>query len=92
MSAGVIVVVLAARLVNRRTPGLMIAVIAAIIVSRGADLAGRGVAVLGAVPRGLQHLGLPALGGHDATALIGTAASMFSSSSPRARRPHVPTL
>ena len=77
VSAGVIVVVLAARLVNRRIPGLMIAVIAAIIVSRAADLAGRGVAVLGAVPRGLPHLGLPALGGHDATALIGTAASMF---------------
>ena len=68
---------LAAGLVNRRIPGLMIAVIAAIIVSRAADLAGRGVAVLGAVPGGLPHLGLPALGGHDATALIGTAASMF---------------
>ena len=70
-------VVLAVGLVNRRIPGLMIAVIAAIIVSRAADLAGRGVAVLGAVPGGLPHLGLPALGGHDATALIGTAVSMF---------------
>src|SRR5271169_2678030 len=62
VSAGVIVIVLAARWVDRRIPGLLIAVIAAIIVSRAAGLAGRGVAVLGPVPRGLPQLGLPALG------------------------------
>jgi sulfate permease, SulP family len=81
VSAGVIVIVLAARLASReagrRIPGLLIAVIVAIIVSRAADLAGRGVAVLGPVPRGLPHLALPALGWHDATTLFGTAASMF---------------
>ena len=81
VSAGVIVIVLAARGANRwvtrRIPGLLIAVIAAIIVSRDADLAGHGVAVLGQVPRGLPHLGLPALGWHDATVLIGTAMSLF---------------
>jgi sulfate permease, SulP family len=77
VSAGVIVVVLAARLISPRIPGLMIAVIAAIIVSRAADLAGRGVAVLGPVPRSLPHLGLPALGLHDTAVLIGTAAAMF---------------
>ena len=77
VSAGVIAVVLAARWVDRRIPGLLIAVIAAIIVSRAAGLAGRGVAVLGPVPRGLPHLGLPALGRHDAAALLGTAVSLF---------------
>src|SRR6185437_5075644 len=77
VSAGVIVIVLAARLITSRIPGLMIAVIAAIIVSRAADLAGRGVAVLGPVPRSLPHLGLPALGLHDASVLIGTAGAMF---------------
>jgi sulfate permease, SulP family len=81
VSAGVIVIVLAARGANRwvtrRIPGLLIAVIAAIIVSRDADLAGHGVAVLGPVPRGLPHLGLPALGWHDAAVLIGTAVSLF---------------
>ena len=77
VSAGVIVVVLAARAVSRKIPGLLIAVIAAIVVSREADLAGRGVAVLGSVPRGLPHLGLPALGWHDAAMLIGTAVSLF---------------
>jgi SulP family sulfate permease len=77
VSAGVIVVVLAARAVSRKIPGLLIAVIAAIVVSRAADLAARGVAVLGAIPRGLPRLGLPALGWHDAAALIGTAVSLF---------------
>jgi SulP family sulfate permease len=81
VSAGVIAVVLAARGVARwtarRIPGLLIAVIAAIIVSREADLAGHGAAVLGRIPRGLPHLGLPALGWHAAAALIGTAVSMF---------------
>jgi high affinity sulfate transporter 1 len=77
VSAGVIVIALAARWAGRRIPGLLIAVIAAIIVSRAAGLARRGVAVLGAVPRGLPHLALPALGRHDAVALLGTAVSLF---------------
>jgi SulP family sulfate permease len=77
VAAGVIVVVLAARVIGHRIPGLLIAVIAAIIVSRAAGLARRGVAVLGSIPRGLPHLGLPALGRHDAAALLGTAVSLF---------------
>ena len=77
VSAGVIVIVLVSRAINRKIPGLLIAVIAVIIVSRAADLAGHGVGVLGPVPRGLPHLGLPALGWHDASALVGAAASMF---------------
>jgi sulfate permease, SulP family len=77
LSAGVIVIVLAARWGDRRVPGLLIAVIVAIIVSRVADLAEHGVALLGPVPRGLPHLGLPALGRHDAATLAGTAASLF---------------
>jgi sulfate permease, SulP family len=76
VSIGVIVIVLAARAVARKIPGLLIAVIVAIGVSRAADLAGRGVAVVGPVPRGLPHLGLPALGWHDAAALLGAAVSM----------------
>ena len=77
VAAGVIAIALAARVIDRRIPGLLIAVIAAVIVSRAAGLAGRGVAVLGPVPRGLPHLGLPALGRHDAAALLGTAVSLF---------------
>jgi high affinity sulfate transporter 1 len=77
VSAGVILVVLAARRFTRRIPGPLIAVIIAIVVSWAADLASHGVAVVGSVPRGLPHFGLPALGLHDATMLLGAAASMF---------------
>jgi SulP family sulfate permease len=77
VSIGVIVVVVVARLINRRIPGLLIAVIIAIIVSWAAGLAARGVAVVGPVPRGLPSLGLPALGWHDVRALLGAALSMF---------------
>ncbi len=77
VSAGVMAIVLAARAINPRIPGLLIAVIAAIIVSRAVDLAAHGVAVLGFLPRGLPHLGLPALGWHAAATLIGTAVSLF---------------
>jgi MFS superfamily sulfate permease-like transporter len=81
VSIAVIVVVVVARLITRRTnrriPGLLIAVIIAIVVSWAADLASHGVAVVGPVPRGLPSLGLPALGWHDAAALLGAAVAMF---------------
>ena len=77
VSAGVILVVLAVRKITPRIPGPLIAVIMAIGVSRAADLASHGVAVVGPVPRGLPSLGLPALGGQDAAVLLGAAASMF---------------
>ncbi|MGB6581235.1 MAG: SulP family inorganic anion transporter [Streptosporangiaceae bacterium] len=77
VSIGVIVIVVAARLITRRIPGPLIAVIIAIGVSWAFDLASHGVAVVGNVPRGLPSLGLPALGRHDAAALLGAAASMF---------------
>jgi SulP family sulfate permease len=77
ISAGVIVIVLAARRISRRIPGPLIAVIVAISVSRAAGLAAHGVAVVGPVPRGLPSLELPALGLHAAGALTGAAASMF---------------
>jgi MFS superfamily sulfate permease-like transporter len=46
-------------------------------VSWAADLASHGAAVVGPVPRGLPSLGLPALGWHDAAALLGVAVAMF---------------
>ena len=77
VSAVAILIMLAARRITRRVPGALIAVIGAIIVSRLADLAGRGVATVGAVPRGLPQLGVPDVGLHDARLLLGAAASMF---------------
>jgi sulfate permease, SulP family len=77
VSAGVIAVVVGTRMIDRRLPGALIAVVIAIAASRIFDLARHGVADIGAVPRGLPDLGLPALGRSDATALVGTAASLF---------------
>ena len=77
ISLAVIAVVIAAARINRRIPGMLIAVIIAIIVSWAADLARHGVSVVGPVPRGLPSLGLPALGARDAVALLGVAVSMF---------------
>src|SRR6266699_1680553 len=64
VSVGVIAIVLAARLITRRIPGPLVAVIVAIAVSRAVDLARHGVAVVGSVPRGLPSLVLRALGWH----------------------------
>ena len=77
ISIGVIAIVLTARRITRWMPGPLIAVIIAISVSRAADLASHGVALVGPVPRGLPTLGLPALGWHDTAALLGAAVSMF---------------
>ena len=77
MSIAVIVIVVVARWINHRIPGLLIAVIIAIALSWAVGLAAHGVAVVGPVPRGLPSLELPALGWHDAAALLGAAVSMF---------------
>jgi sulfate permease, SulP family len=77
VSAGVILIVLAARKITRRIPGPLIAVIIALVVNRATDLTSRGVTIVGPVPRGLPSLGLPALGWQDAAMLLGAAASMF---------------
>ncbi len=77
VSVGVIAIVLAARLISRRIPGPLVAVIVAIAVSWAVGLARHGVAVVGSVPRGLPSLVLPAFGWHAAGALTGVAASMF---------------
>jgi len=76
ISLGVISIVLAGRLISRKAPGALIALIIAIAVSRAADLSAHGVAVLGEVPRGLPRLEAPALGRHDAAVLLGTALAM----------------
>ncbi len=77
VAAGVVLIVLVGRRVTKRIPGPLIAVAAAIVVSRVADLARHGAAVVGTVPRGLPGLGLPAFSWHAITALAGAAASMF---------------
>src|SRR6478672_2910884 len=77
IAAAVIVIVLGIRRITRQLPGPLIAVVAAIAVSKAADLAAHGVAVIGAVPRGLPDLTWPAFGWHNSAVLTGAAASMF---------------
>jgi len=77
ISAGVVAVVLGARLVNRHIPGALTAIAGAIILSHLADLDARGVATLGPVPHALPRLGLPTLAPHDIEALLGTVLSLF---------------
>jgi len=77
VSIGVIAIVVAARLITRRIPGALVAVIVAIAVSRAADLARHGVTVIGPVPRGLPSLVLPAFGWHAAGTLTGAAVALF---------------
>ncbi|HEV2259993.1 MAG TPA: SulP family inorganic anion transporter [Streptosporangiaceae bacterium] len=77
VSIAVLVVVVIIGWINRRIPGPLIAVIVVIAVSWASGLTGHGVAVVGAVPRGLPSLALPALGWHDAEVLLGAAVSMF---------------
>jgi high affinity sulfate transporter 1 len=77
VSIGVIVIILASRRIDRRIPGPLIAVVIAISVSWAGGLASHGVSVVGALPRGLPSLALPAFSRHAITALLGPALSMF---------------
>ncbi len=58
-AVAVLAIILGCRKISRRIPGALIAVAGAIVVSWTIDLSAHGVAVLGAVPRGLPGLGLP---------------------------------
>ena len=81
---GVIGIVLLVRRIDRRLPAYLVAVLAAIVVSAVADLAGKGVAVVGSIQPGLPAVGLPAVGLADLAALaapaIGIALLVFADS------------
>lgn len=77
VSIGVLVVIVGARLINRKIPGALIAVIGAIAVSYFAHLAAHGVAVLGTVPGGLPKIGLPSVGVKAVPQVLATCFSMF---------------
>ena len=69
----VIGVVLVVRRIDRRLPAYLVAVLIAIAVSAIADLAARGVAVVGTIEPGLPSVGMPAVGLADLAALAGPA-------------------
>jgi SulP family sulfate permease len=58
IALSVLVVIVGSKRVSRKIPGALIAVIGAIVLSWALDL-GQQVHVLGAVPGGLPHIGLP---------------------------------
>ena len=77
VSAAVLVVIVGTRLVNRRIPGALLAVIGAIVASWALDLAGHGVLTLGPVPSGLPRVSFPSVTPTDLGALALTAFSLF---------------
>lgn len=78
VSAGVLGVIAGLRLVNKKIPGALIAVVGSIFISWAADLSSHGVGTLGKLPGGLPSVGLPTnLTWSDVTALLGTTVSIF---------------
>lgn len=77
VGAAVLVTVLVVRLINRRVPGALLAVVGATAASVAFNLPQHGVSVLGHIQGGLPPLSAPALSLPDAAALLGTAASLF---------------
>ena len=60
LSAAVLLIALAARKISSKLPGMLIAVVGAIVASRALRLESYGLKVLGAVPSGLPRIALPA--------------------------------
>ena len=77
VAAAVVVIVLATRRFARKVPGALIAVVAAIVLSRTGHFDRHGIAVLGHVPSGFPAFSAPSLGIHDVGALFATATSLF---------------
>ena len=62
----------------KAVPGGLVAVVGAIVVSYAFNLSSHGVSILGPVPSGLPHIGLPSgISWSDVPKLVGTSASMF---------------
>jgi SulP family sulfate permease len=80
VSVSVLVIIVGARMINKKIPGPLIAVIGAIVVSYLFNLSSYGVAVLGTVPGGLPKIGLPTgatLNSSIIFQLLGVAFSLF---------------
>lgn len=78
VSAGVLLVIIGSKFINKKIPGALIAVIGAIAASAYFNLQSLGVSVLGPVPSGLPGISLPALPSPgEWSGLIGIAASLF---------------
>jgi high affinity sulfate transporter 1 len=77
-AAGTLVIIVGCKLINRKIPGAVIAVILSIVLSNVLDASSHGVAVIGPVQGGMPPFGLPQgidLG--DIPAVMGVALSCF---------------
>ncbi|CAK6695072.1 SulP family inorganic anion transporter [Synechococcus sp. BA-124 BA4] len=77
VALGVLGVIVGCRRLNRRLPGALIAVAGSILLSRLLDFPGRGLDVVGPVPGGLPHLGIPVVEAPQWNAVMVSAASCF---------------
>ncbi len=77
VSAVIILVIRGGRLVSRRIPWPLLAVVGSIAASAAWDFAGDGISVLGTVPGGLPSLTFPTVATSDIGPLAGVALSMF---------------
>jgi sulfate permease, SulP family len=77
ISCATIVIILGTKRITRKIPGALIAVIGMIILSWALDFQAKGVAVVGTVPGGLPHIGLPQVSLSVVPQLVGIAFSMF---------------
>ncbi|MFM7616801.1 MAG: SulP family inorganic anion transporter [Actinomycetes bacterium] len=77
LSVGLVAFVVGSRLVMRRFPAALFAVIVAILLGRFANLDAHGVALLGPVPGGLPEIGIPNAPLADVARLWATAGAMF---------------
>src|SRR3954453_2714551 len=78
VSLGVLVTLVVFERWIKAIPGGLVAVVGAIALSWIFDFNAHGISILGPVPSGFPHIGLPdGISRSDATALLATAASMF---------------
>jgi SulP family sulfate permease len=77
VSAGVVLISLAARQLTPPRPGALAAVVSAIALSAIFDFAGHGIAVVGPVEGGLPRLGFPAVSWDDVRVLLPIAGACF---------------
>lgn len=77
IGGGALAVLIAGRVLLKNKPVAIVVVIGGIIAGATFDLGGRGVKLLGDVPRGLPALGLPAIGWDDLNDLLPLALACF---------------
>ena len=77
-AGGALVIIVGCKLISRKIPGAVIAVVLSIILSNVLDASSHGVAVIGPVQGGLPPFGLPqGIDLSDVPAVIGVALSCF---------------